>query len=173
MNRTKKTAVIASVLLGMLMWTATSVMAAPPPPPHKPHWSKIVGGILGGLAGHPHRRPPRHPHWRHHRRPLRRHYVPGHYVTEFRQVMVAPGHYETRTQQLLVEPGHFETKVVPAVTKTVTKPDGSTEVVVVQPEQTTKVWVPDRYETRTTKVWIPAQYETRAFRRYVPGHWVY
>ena len=161
MTGTKKTMRMAAVLLGMLMLTASSVMARPPRRggrrPHRPHWSHIVGGILGGFS-----------------RPApRRHYVPGHYVVQYTQVLVMPGHYEMKTQPVLVEPGHFEARTVPAVTHTITKADGSTEVVVVQPARTTQVWVPDRYEMKTTKVWVPARYETRAFRRYVPGHYVY
>jgi len=164
MARTKKTSTIA-MALGTLMLTATVAMAAPPPwkhkhwhhKHHKPHWSSIVGNILGGVSSH---------------RP-RRHYVPAHYVTEYRQVLVAPGHYEMRTQKVLVEPGHLEMKTVPPVTKTILKADGTTEVVVVQPAQTTQVWVPDRYEFKTTKVWVPAQYQTRVFQRLVPGHYAY
>ena len=166
MNRTKKTSTIVAALVGMLilMLTATSVMAAPRHRRrghrrhriyrrHNPRWSNIIGGILN-------------------QRP-RKHYVPGHYVAEHRQVLVMPGHFETQTRQMLVEPGHFEPKTVPAVTKTVAKADGTTEVVIVQPAQTTKVWIPDRYETRMTKVWIPARYETHVFKRWVPGHWTY
>ena len=99
--------------------------------------------------------------------------VPGHYVVQYQQVLVMPGHFETQTRQVLVQPGHFETRTVPAVTKMVTKADGSTEVVIVQPAQATQVWIPDRYETQTTQVWVPTQYETRTFRRYVPGQWIY
>ncbi len=160
MTRTKKTSTIVAALLGTLMLTGTNVMAQPHwrhrprhHRRHRPHWSHIIGGILN-------------------QRP-QRHYVPGHYVTEFQQVLVMPGHYQTQARQVLVQPGHFEPKTIPAVTKTIAKADGSTEVVIVQPAQTTKVWIPDRYETQTTKVWIPARYETRAIQRFVPGHWTY
>ncbi len=160
MTRTKKTAMIGAVLLGTLMVTGTNVMAQPHwrhrprhHRPHRPHWSRIVGGILRQMP--------------------QKHYVPGHYVVEYQRVLVMPGHYETQTRRLLVEPAHFETKIVPAVTQTITKPDGSTEVVTVQPARTAQVWVPDRYETQTAKVWVPARYQTRAIRRFVPGHWTY
>jgi hypothetical protein len=159
MTRTKMAITIVAVLAGMLAMTDTVALAGPfhhhphhpHHPHHSPHWTVIVGGILGSAP--------------------RRHYVPGHYVTEYQQVLVEPGHYEMQTQNVLVEAGHFETKTIPAVTKTVAKPDGSTEVLILQPEQTLKVWIPDRYETQTIKVWVPARYETRTFQRYVPGHY--
>lgn len=156
MTRTKKTCTIVAALLGMLMLTANSAIAAPPHwkhkhghyTPRKVRWSRVIGRTVRSIP--------------------RRRYVASHYVTEYRTVMVSPGHYETQTQQVLVQPGHHETVVtVPAVTKAVTQADGSTQVVIVQPAQTTRVWIPDRFETRETQVWIPAQYETRAYQRLV------
>ena len=163
MNRTKKTITIVAALAGILMLTAATATAAP-------HWV------------HKH-----HKHWlaKHHKPGLsivigrrftprlRKRYVPAHVVTDYKRVLVAPGHYEMQTRKVLVQAAHFETKIIPAVTKTVTQPDGTTNVVVLQPAQTTQVWVPDRYVTRTTKVWVPARYETRAYKRVVPGHWTY
>ena len=161
MTRTKKATMIAGAFLGMLMLTATTVTAAPPSwkykhwhhRHHRSHRSVVVGGIFQSAP--------------------KKHYVPAHYVTEYKKVLVTPGHYAARTRRVLVAPAHFETKIVPAVTQTVTNFDGTMDVVIVQSAQAVQVWVADRYEMRMTKVWVPARYATRAVRRFVPGHWTY
>jgi Ni/Co efflux regulator RcnB len=65
-----------------------------------------------------------------------------------------PGHYEERTERVLVEAGHYENHYIPAVYERRTDRRGRSFTVLVQPERTERVWVPERYEMRTVRYWI-------------------
>ena len=76
----------------------------------------------------------------------RRRYVPGHYKTETRRVLVCAGRYERRH--------------VPAVYETRYYPCGMPYRVMVKPACYQNFWVPARYETKCVRVWVPGRWES-------------
>jgi len=85
-------------------------------------------------------------------------------VVRTERVLVEPGHYELRTEKVLVEAAHWEERVIPETREIIRDERGRVIRIIIEPERTEKVWVPDRFETRTVKVWIPPRYETRVVR---------
>lgn len=66
------------------------------------------------------------------------------------------GHFEIQREQVLVSPAHYETRTTPAVYENRRGHRGKFYLVMVQPAQTVRVWVPDQYEIREAKVWVQA-----------------
>ena len=68
-----------------------------------------------------------------------------------------PGHYETRRERVCV-PGYWDTVTIPAEYGWVRH--GCRQAwVMIRPECTRRVWVPERYEWRETRVWVPGRHE--------------
>jgi hypothetical protein len=93
-----------------------------------------------------------------HRRPVTT------YVLRTETVLVEAGHYELRTEKVLVEEAHWEERFIPETREVIRDDRGRVVRIIIEPERTEKVWVPDQFETRTVKVWIPPRYETRVVR---------
>ena len=86
------------------------------------------------------------------------------YVLRTETVLVEPGHYELRTEEVLVEEAHWEERYIPEARHAIRDEDGRVVRIIIEPERTERVWIPDQFETRTVKVWIPPRYETRVVR---------
>ena len=93
-----------------------------------------------------------------HRRPVTT------YVLRTETVLVEAGHYELRSEEVLVEKAHWEERYIPEARQEIRDEHGRVVRIILEPERTERVWIPDQFETRTVKVWIPPRYETRVVR---------